>query len=1746
MFSSARIFLSILAIALACIPSSLSAQLGKNGAKTVNAISQVNEYTLLSANASSGNTSITVFASGLNSSGLFNAGLGIGDLLLIIQMQGAQIGIPDDSTYGTIQNYGNCGNYEFVQVSSVPSGTVINLSCPLKNNYTQLGLTQVIRVPRYYTLTINSGGALTCPAWNGQVGGILAVEVQRNTIINSGGSMDVSGKGFRGGLLLDNAAWWGVGNYVSPQNDYGAEKGEGIAGNQANYDGMGGRYSKGAPANGGGGANSHNAGGGGGANGGMPASWTGRGNPDVSNGAWASAWNLEYSGFAASTSSGGGKGGYTFSASNQNALVTGPGSSAWGGDQRANQGGRGARPLDYSTGKIFMGGGGGSGDQNNSVGGGGGTGGGLVYVLAYGDVSGAGTIKADGTNGLSTIGNNGTDGAGGGGSGGTVLVPALGNISGISIRANGGDGGSQVVSFSTLEAEGPGGGGGGGYIAISNGAITKSVAGGRNGTTNSFSLTEFPANGATKGGDGESGSTMPVFKIIVNSPQVVCIGSPATVSYSTSGTAPPGTSLGWYSASIGGTLLSTGTSYTTPPITGSQTLYIGSCPGVYRQPFLLSANLLSSSFTSTTVCQGNPTVFLASASSSMGNITSWSWDFGNGTGTSSLQNPSYSYPLAGSYSVELTVRDDLGCISVTTNSIVVNPRPAINFSASPASGCLPLNVQFTNSTTNAGTYSWNFGDGTPLSSQTNPSHSYYTSGNYSVTLSASNATGCTNSQTLTNFIQTSPSPLSSFSVSASSVCLGDTVRFFDGSIPNGTTITSRSWDFGDGSSPSTQTNPSHAYMSAGSYVVRLTVSSASCSHDTTLNILVNPGPIVSFSSSLNVGCNPLSVSFNNTTSGAPVYSWNFGDGSGLSSATAPTHTYPNSGTFSVTLIATQGSCADTLRIQSMIVVYPTPGASFSSASSVCLGDTVFFANSSTSNGGITGYSWDFGDGSSISTGTSPYHVYSSPGSFQVTLRCSTNQCVDDTVKTIVVAPAPQVAFNSSLSSGCSPLNVSFSNSTTGSPTYNWNFGDGGTSSGISPSHIYTSPGIYTVTLIATQGSCSDTLSRSNLITVSNVPSASFSTSTQLCFGDTLFLQNTSSWNGTAVGNFVWDFGDGSSTSSLTSPYHVYQNPGTYTVSLSAMSTICSDDTMITVQVAPAPQAIFSTATTNVCSPGDIQFSNTTTGSPVFTWDFGDGGATSSLRNPLHTYTSPGTFTVSLIATLGSCADTTIIPAMINVLASPLADFSFSSPCINDSVQLTNLSQAQGSTITSYNWNFGDGSAVSSLQNVKHAYTNAGTYSINLVVQSSNGCADTVIKAITVLARPTVSFSPDITDGCDSLTVQFSNTSSGGAVYSWSFGDGNSSSLVSPSHTYTSPGSYTILLTAEATGGCTSSRAFVNLINIRSKPNVQFSSSQTTICPGECIRFQDLSSSGVTSWTWTFPGATPSSAANSSPSSVCYSAEGVYDVELIVSDGFCSNSKTSPGLIHVVDCSTVPSASFMVSDSSVCGGSCLSFVSLSLNATSWRWSFPGATPSSSNIESPQNICYQSQGLYMVTLIAGNISGADTLVVNNLIQVFPTVSQPTISQNGDTLFSSQANTYQWYLNGIPISGATNQLFVAPLTGNYSVEAIDQNGCSVISEDKFVSLVGIHEHHIESHLYVFPIPCDEELQLYFYSTSTGKMDISVFDAMGKLILEQDQICNFGENKVIVNTSVLASGIYFLQVEISGKTFIRRIARK
>ena len=567
------------------------AQQSKQGSANISTAKIVNEYAYLTTDAKKGTALLKLNNAQLNSNSRFASNLSPGDLLFVLQVQGAIISTANDASYGSVLSFNGAGLNEFVQVRSV-SGNNVTIDCALKNDYSAAGKTMVIRVPRYQTLTITNTGVLSADAWNGNKGGIVVLEVAGDLKID--GKIDVSAKGFRGGGY-DNGTYKITDSidhnlFVTPDSNASAEKGESIAGYQSDYDFMGGRYGRGAAANGGGGGNTHNAGGGGGANGGDLLLWTGLGNPNHSHPHWVSAWNLEGSGFAFQISSGGGRGGYSYSKVQEDPLITAPGSIDWLGDLRRNIGGFGGHPLQYDAAGslVFFGGGGGAGDANNyAVDTTGGNGGGIVVIVVKGNISGSGIIIADGGKGGDTS-PAGTlnDGTGGGGGGGAIILTASGTISSLTLQANGGDGGSQLIGTlltkQKYEAEGMGGGGSGGYIATTNSLVSVSVSGGKNGITSSQAMLNFIHNGATKGGSGSvvviGTSNYQSVKVEVKH-DTVCAGQTATLIANPVGGTP--SLVEWYSAPAGGVPIHTGGTYS---FTANNAVcyYVQYCPNITR------------------------------------------------------------------------------------------------------------------------------------------------------------------------------------------------------------------------------------------------------------------------------------------------------------------------------------------------------------------------------------------------------------------------------------------------------------------------------------------------------------------------------------------------------------------------------------------------------------------------------------------------------------------------------------------------------------------------------------------------------------------------------------------------------------------------------------------------------------------------------------------------------------------------------------------------------------------------------------------------------------------------------------------------------------------------------------------------------------------------------------------------------------------------------------------------------------
>ena len=764
------------------VNSSLLSQRGKDGNYSVTASNTIlNSYSYLLSNATAGQSAVSS-SSNTMVGGLFTLNLAPGDLILIIQMQGASLNVDTYATneyinsnglfwgpltspighlndwnlfqdlWGEVTNYNNAGKFELAEVKSVAGANTINLMCPLVRSYTASGHVQIVRIPRFSNLTLNSNTSIVPTLWNGNSGGIVALEINGNLVFNTASKISATGAGFRGGQTEDFTLGAPPGNvndigfcasYVSTQ---GAEKGEGIAGFYTEYDAIYSRYCKSAPANGGGGGGNHNAGGGGGSNV-ATGSYTGKGVP---NPLYNTSWNLEAPGFGGSISSGGGRGGYSGSTSDQNELTIGPNNTAWAGDYRRKEGGLGGHPLTLDATRIFAGGGGGAGDQNNSQGGSGGRGGGIAFVKVYGSVIGPGTIEANGANGqnanfagltapqTSAI-KYGNDAAGGAGGGGTIYISNAGTLPPtLTLDSKGGAGGTQVLSIGffasnpTMEADGPGGGGGGGFISISAGTSPQSLIGGVSGTTNSAHVINFPPNGATGGAAGSS-TTNTSFYDIIAANDTICSGGSVSLTASTIGNPPPGL-LTWYTSAFGNTVVATGNSYTTPVINVTTTYWIGICPGSFRKPvtvFVSTAPTINgvAIVTNSTCLSAGSISGLSATGGTQPYVYSWN---GVITPTASITNL-----IPGAYT--LTVTDALGCASSSTAyTILGTAGPIVNAAAiSIISQSCNGTLGAINGITAQGinlSYSWT---GT-ASTSINPSN--LVAGNYTLTVTDGN--GC--------------------------------------------------------------------------------------------------------------------------------------------------------------------------------------------------------------------------------------------------------------------------------------------------------------------------------------------------------------------------------------------------------------------------------------------------------------------------------------------------------------------------------------------------------------------------------------------------------------------------------------------------------------------------------------------------------------------------------------------------------------------------------------------------------------------------------------------------------------------------------------------------------------------------------------------------------------------------------------------------------------------------------------------
>ncbi|MDW8392893.1 MAG: PKD domain-containing protein [Chitinophagales bacterium] len=586
-------------------------------------------------------------------------------------------------------------------------------------------------------------------------------------------------------------------------------------------------------------------------------------------------------------------------------------------------------------------------------------------------------------------------------------------------------------------------------------------------------------------------------------------------------------------------------------------------------------------------------------------------------------------------------------------------------------------------------------------------------------------------------------------------------------INNSVEATNYIWTFGDGAS-SNQIHPSHQFAFPGTYTVCL-IASNSCSSDTLcVPVTVCLPPQAQFSFAVMND----SIQFYDQSPYAVQWYWDFGDGH-FSTSEFPMHRYDQPGVYVVTLIATN-ACgqSDTLQqsINLCLAIQPTIVKSVSGLS------VAFSAAISVSP---DDWFWDFGDGVT-STLPSPQHAYADTGSYTVCLTVNFNGCDPITTCTVVtVCQLPQSAFSYS----DNELQVEFFNNSVAADTFFWDFGDGSFSMNVQPEHTYSSAGSYWVCLIAANACSADTFCQFITLTCTP-PEALFSVSTNELQADFLDLSVLAqAWQ--------WDFGDGT-TSTDEHPSHIYSDPGTYNVCLTAINSCSADTFCLPVLITcTLPQAAFDFEAQNLI----VAFENLSDQGNSWLWLFGDGNV-STEQHPVHLYAEPGTYSVCLIATNDCGADTFCLSL---TLTCPLPGAAFSATTDYLTVHFTNLSTNADSLL----WLLGDGQT-SSAQMFSYTYSAPGIYGACLIAFNSCG-SDTTCLPLELSCPPLL---PEFTYVISNDTVYFTDLTAGSISWLWDFGDGSTSTLASPFHLFV-PGSYTVCLTVS--DGCSSQTTCDSLI-----------------------------------------------------------------------------------------------------------------------------------------------------------------------------------------------------------------------------------------------------------------------------------------------------------------------------------------------
>lgn len=857
------------------------------------------------------------------------------------------------------------------------------------------------------------------------------------------------------------------------------------------------------------------------------------------------------------------------------------------------------------------------------------------------------------------------------------------------------------------------------------------------------------------------------------------------------------------------------------------------------------------------------------------------------------------------------------------------------------------------------------------------------------------------------------------------------------------------------------------------------------------------------------GCVPLTVNFTAPIGSGPSHFWTFGDGA-TATGQNPSNTFVNSGDYTVEYRETaNGPVIGTVTIN----VYEQPVPEFTAdPTEGCAPLLVNFTNTTQVGAGVTvtGYSWVFGDGGNAS-GASPSHWFTQPGSYFVSIEIQTNFASCNATEVypdvITVTQGPYVNFTTdpNPAAACDPpLTVSFTNNSgSASPlTYEWDFGNGNTSTNEDPNpETYTQNGSFTISLTATDpDGCASTFTRPVII---GSPTTEFLIPDTICLNDSVQMINNSS-----SGFYQWMFeaGNDPQITSEAEPWVQFLTPGLQDVTLTTTSGQCSSDETIQIFVED-PSAEFTSLPDYSCvEPFDVQFTPVNQGYATYEWLFGD-SATSTLTNPLHTYTYEDTtvyswygldtlHTVLIVTSTAGCKDTVW---HTDTLWLPNAVFfpDVSQGCLPLTVTFSDSSTSK-EDIVSWEWHLGDGSVISSNNGdpVTVTYTEPGHFASYLIIQNAAGCIDTSYNVVTIVGDElTPDFTVDVTEVCPGDPVQFTNqTALSDSVHywhyysetnrqfhcfddpnptwsygnetglqdvslmvgwngcfstttisdliqvngpiaeillncecdapfdvdfenvsqdytdiSWDFGDGNTSTDETITHTYAATGDYTVVLTVDnSITGCPTSydTAVVKIRDIQAAFSIDSVICQGIDEPFDATASQDVFSDCWGGYNFQFEDPTLRPITTPNPNQlVNFENTGEFGISLIVRDvNGCRDTAHTSVLVSGIE------ADFAVSDNHICSPTEVNFTDQTTSdttITAWAWTFGDLSFSSD--QNPDHTYAQFQDSIYVQLYAENAVGCGDFTDSTLITMYTPISNVSSSPFFPNICVGQSVTF-----------------------------------------------------------------------------------------------------------------------------------------